>query len=64
MDVEVDDPVAVAGWDSRWEVTGTARYKFYDSIWGGSFSNRVKRFRVVVEVPRGKKPKAIDFEER
>jgi hypothetical protein len=61
---DLSEPKEVPGWSHRWEVTGTAGYKVYDSVGWGSFSTRKSKFTAVVETPPGKRPVVVSFEER
>lgn len=64
VECDFDAPTQVAGWRNRWEISGTATYKVYDSVGWGSFSSRKKRFRAFVEVPPGGVGRVVTFEER
>lgn len=61
---DLSEPKEVTGWSHRWEVTGTAGYKVYDSVGWGSFSSRKSKFTAIVETPPGKRPVVVSFEER
>lgn len=60
----LSEPREVPGWSNRWEVTGTAGYKVYNSIGWGSFSKRSTKFIAIVEGQPGKKIVVVSFEER
>lgn len=52
----------VPGWPDRYEVAGKARYQYYESTWGGSFSSVNSRFTVLLEYRAGdRRPKVVDF---
>lgn len=61
---DLSEPREVSGWAHRWEVSGEAGYRIYESIGWGSFSSRNSRFSAIVEAPPGKAPKVVSFEER
>lgn len=61
---DISEPREVSGWANRWEVTGTAGYKVYDSVHWGSFSKRSTKFLAIVEAPPGKRITVVSFEER
>ena len=61
---EMSEPKEVPGWANRWEVSGTAGYRVYESVGWGSFSTRTTKFHAIVETPPGKKIVVTSFEER
>ncbi|MCR6654903.1 MAG: hypothetical protein NVV63_03595 [Opitutus sp.] len=66
FDTRVDfigEPREVPGWTGRYEVAGEVSFKYYDSIWGGSFSSDHLYFTAQVEV-NGRAAKIVDFTPR
>lgn len=63
VETEIETTRPVRGWDGRFEVTGVAHYQYYDSIWGGSFSAKVRPFRCLVETRTGA-PRVTEIEQR
>lgn len=61
---DLSEPREVSGWANRWEVTGTAGYKVYESVGWGSFSRRSTKFSAIVEAPPGKPIVVVSFDER
>lgn len=61
---DLSEPREVSGWAHRWEITGTAGYKVYESVGWGSFSKRTTKFTAIVEMPPGKRPVVVSFDER
>jgi hypothetical protein len=58
--VQVDEPVAVAGWDRRYRVTGNVGLEFYDSR-GRSFDRTTRAFEVLVGPDSNGNPVVLDF---
>lgn len=59
-DIFIDETEAVPGWN-QYRTTGKAYVEFYDSVGGGSFSRRSRKFEVLTEQKPGEEIKVIDF---
>jgi len=59
-DILIDETEAVPGWN-QYRTTGKAYVEFYDSVGGGSFSRRTRKFDVLTEQKPGEEIKVIDF---
>jgi len=64
LDYELEDPTPVPGWSGRYEVKGKCLFQYYDSVWGGSFSNGTGTFTAQVEVSATGAVKLVDFSPR
>lgn len=58
--VQVEEPVAVPGWDRRYRVTGSVGLEFYDSR-GRSFDRTTRSFEVLVGPDSNGNAAVLDF---